>query len=183
MPDTGGVTAVETSRPAPAAKKSRGRETALDMLRSLGVVFLLVVPLWFFGQASPGDSKRIRPVDPSAALAAFVADTKGPVPATPARWTPNVQAYDSGVVRVGYVVGDHYLEFSGAVGTEFLADATGKAKQVGTVDVGGTAWQDWKSADGHESLVRAAGPVTVMVGGVREDASLDELKELAATVR
>ena len=106
MTDTGGVTVVETTRPVPGGKKRRGRETALDMLRSLGVVFLLVVPLWFFGQASPSDSKRIRPIDPSEALRAFVSDTRGPVPTTPAGWVPNVQSLDGGVVRVGYVVGD-----------------------------------------------------------------------------
>ncbi|MGZ6792681.1 MAG: DUF4245 family protein [Mycobacteriales bacterium] len=177
------MTVVETTRPLPGAKKRRGRETALDMLRSLGVVFLLVVPLWFFGQASPGDSKRIRPVDPSEALKAFASDTRGPVPTTPAGWVPNVQSLDGGVVRVGYVVGGRYLEFSGAQGTDFLEGATGRAKPVGTVDVQGTPWQDWTSPDGHESLVRTVGRVTVLVGGVRETATRAELVELAATVR
>jgi hypothetical protein len=176
------VTVVE-SPPAPTGKKKRGRETALDMVRSLAVVFLLVVPLWFFGQASPQDSKRIRPVDPTDALQAFVQATGGPIPTTPAGWVVNVRAYDGAVVRVGYVIGEHYTEFQGAVGTGFLEDATGKGKQVGTVDVAGVPWQDWKSADDHESLVRTVGTVTVLVGGVREDASLDQLRTLAATVR
>jgi hypothetical protein len=154
------------------------------MVRSLAVVFLLVVPLWFFGQSSPSDSKRIRPVDPTEAFQAFAQDTHGPVPtAKPAGWVVNVRAYDGSVVRVGYVLGDHYLEFSGAVGPSFLDVATGKAKPVGTVDVGGVAWQDYTSADGHESLVRTVGRVTVLVGGVREDATQDELKTLAALVR
>jgi len=183
MTDTGGVTVVE-SRPAAAGKKKkRGRETALDMVRSLAIVFLLVIPLWFFGQSSPQDSKRIRPVDPAGALKDFVTDTGGPVPSTPNGWVVNVRAYDGGVVRVGYVLGEHYTEFAGAVGTSFLEDATGKARQVGTVDVGGLTWLDYRSADGHESLVRTVGRATVLVGGVREDATQDELKTLAATVR
>jgi hypothetical protein len=139
------VTVVE-SRPAPTGKSKRGRETVFDMVRSLAVVFLLVVPLWFFGQASPQDSKRIRAVDPSEALQEFVQST-------------------------------------GVVGTSFLAGATGRGKPVGTVDVAGVPWQDWRSQDGHESLVRTAGKVTVLVGGLREDASLEQLKALAATVR
>jgi hypothetical protein len=176
------VTVVE-SRPAPTGKSKRGRETVFDMVRSLAVVFLLVVPLWFFGQASPQDSKRIRAVDPSEALQEFVQSTGGPVPTTPAGWVVNVRAYSDDVVRVGYVIGEHYTEFQGAVGTSFLAGATGRGKPVGTVDVAGVPWQDWRSQDGHESLVRTAGKVTVLVGGLREDASLEQLKALAATVR
>ena len=183
MTDTCGVTVVE-SPPVPTGKKKRGRETALDMVRSLAVVFLVVLPLWFFGQSSPGDSKRIRPVDPTEALQAFAQDTRGPVPsATPRGWIVNVARYDGGTLRVGYVLGDHYLEFSGAQGTSFLDAETGKAKPVGTVDIAGVAWQDYRSADGHESLVRTIGSATIVVGGVREDATLAELRTLAATVR
>lgn len=183
MTDTGGVTVVEAP-PARAAKKKRGRESVLDMVRSLGVVFLLVIPLWFFGQSSPSDSKRIRPVDPTEALQAFAQDTHGPVPSgTPATWVVNIARYDGGTLRIGYVLGDHYLEFAGAAGTAFLEEETGKGKAVGTVDVGGVAWQDYRAADGHESLVRTVGDATVLVGGVRENATLAELKTLAATVR
>ena len=181
MTDDGGVTV--TAAPPAGAKSRRGRETALDMVRSLAVVFLLVVPLWFFGQASKEDSKRIRPVDPTEALHAFAAQTGGPVPSTPAGWVVNVKDYGGGVVRVGYVLGDHYTEFQGATGTGFLEDATGRGKPVGTVDVAGTPWQSWESQDGHQSLVRTVGKVTVLVGGVRENADLAELEKLAATVR
>ncbi len=182
MTDNGGVSVIEAP-PVPTGKKKRGRESALDMVRSLAVVFLLVIPLWFFGQASPSNSKRIRPVDAAPALFDFAADTHGPVPTTPAGWVVNVRAYEGGVVRVGYVVGEHYLEFSGARGTTFLDDATGKARQIGTVNVGSVKWRDFVSPDGHESLVRTVGEVTVLVGGVRAQASQDELEKLAATVR
>jgi hypothetical protein len=180
--DDGGVPVVE-SPPVPTGKKKRGRESARDMLLSLGVVFLLVVPLWFFGQASPSDSKSIRPVDAAGALTDFARDTQGPVPTTPQGWVVNVQAYDGGVVRVGYVLGERYAEFSGAVGTAFLADATGKGKKVSSLDINGVPWDVYESADAHESLVRAFGNVTVLVGGVRETATQDELQVLAATIR
>ena len=165
--------------------KRRGLETALDMVRTLLVVFAVVLPLWFFGRSSPGDSKRIRPVDPTAAYTAFVRDTHGPVPSsTPTGWTCTVRVYDEdGLLRVGYVEGDHYLEFAAAKGTAFLAEETGHGALVGTVPVNGVAWKDYRSADGHRSLVLTRAGVTVLVGGVRETATDDQLLELARLVR
>ena len=160
----------------------RGRETALDMVRTLAVVFALVVPLWFFGQASPSDSKKIRPVDPAPALKDFVEDTGGPVPTTPDGWVVNVTAYDGGAVRVGYVRKDSYAEFAGSKAPGFLEEYAGPGSAEGTVDVDGVSWQRFVSGD-HESLVRTVRGVTVLIGGVRETATTDELKQLAATVR
>ncbi len=182
MTDTGLVPVVE-SPPVPTGKKKRGRENALDMVRSLAVVFLLVIPLWFFGQSSPGDSKSFRPVDPTLALRDFASASGGPVPHTPSGWRVNVQAYDAGVVRVGYVVAEHYAEFFGGLGTKFLGDATGKGKQVGTVQINGATWARYESADAHQSLVLSVGKATVLVGGIRETATQDELQVLAATIR
>ena len=164
--------------------KKRGRETALDMVRTLVVVFAVVLPLWFFGQASPGDSKKIRPVDPRSAYTAFQQDTHGPVlSSTPGGWTCTVRDYTSGgVIRVGYVRGDSYAEFSGATGTSFLDVATGKATRVGTVDVDGTPWQSWENPAGKQSLVLTRGAVTVLVGGVRETATQAELVDFARLV-
>jgi hypothetical protein len=176
------VTDAPPAVPAPA-KKRRGRETALDMVRTLVVVFALVVPLWFFGQASPQDSKTIRPIDPSETYADFHAATGGPVPTTPSGWTPNVQAYDGGVARVGYVRAKHYLEWQASTGTSWVYDATGKGSHTGTVDVGGVAWQTWSDGSGHTSLVRSFGNVTELVGGVRQTGTLADLEQLAATIR
>jgi hypothetical protein len=166
--------------------QKRGRETALDMLRTLAVVFALVVPMWFFGRSSPSDEQRIRPVDPSGAYVAFAQDTGGPVVTrTPDGWTPTVRdlATSPGVVRVGYVHGDHYLEFLGSKGTDFLDEATGKATEVGTVTVGSVQWRDYRDDAGAQSLVLTRAGVTVVIGGVRETASQAELVELAALVR
>ncbi len=168
---------------APAKPSRRGRETALDMVRSLGVVFLLVVPLWFFGQASPGDSKRIRPVDASEALRAFATDTGAPVAAVPAGWVTNVATYRGGVVRVGFVEGDSYAEFTAGSGPDFLETYAGKGSADGTVDVGGVPWQRYSSTDGHDSLVREVAGQTLVVGGVRETSTNAQLAEIAATVR
>jgi hypothetical protein len=164
-----------------AVKKRRGRETALDMVRTLAVVFALVVPLWFFGQASPSDSKAIRPIDPTETYRDFTVATGGPAPATPTGLIPNVQAYDGDVARVGYVRHKHYMEWQGSTGTAWVYDATGKGKQTGTVTVGGAVWQKWEDGSGHLSLVRSFGKTTSLVGGTRQDGTLDDLEQLAAS--
>jgi hypothetical protein len=163
--------------------KKRGRETALDMLRTLAVVFAVVLPLWYFGQASQSDKAKIRPVDPTEALAAFHAETDAPVPTTPEGWTVTVARGDVGEVRVGYVIGEHYTEFNGGSGATYLEDVTGKGRDRGPVSAGGAVWRYYVSADGRESLVRVVGRTTLVVGGVREDVTQAQLTVLAATVR
>lgn len=167
------------------AQTSRARQNALDMLRTLAVVFTIVLPLWFFGQASPGDSKRIRPIDPTAAYRAYTSSVKGPVPGPlPSGWVATVADSRTveGVVRVGYVIGDHYLEWQGSSGTEFLSAATGEGRRTGSIDVAGVAWETWEDKDGALSLVLRRGSATVLVGGVRETASREEITQLAALV-
>lgn len=176
------MTDAPPASPAPA-KKRRGRETALDMVRTLAVVFALVLPMWFFGQASPKDVKTIRPVDATETYRDFRSVTGGPVPTTPSGWIPNVQGYDGGIARVGYVKGKHYLEWQASTGTQWVFDATGKGRQTGSVSVAGAAWQTWSDGSGHTSLVRSFGKVTELVGGVRQTGSLDDLEVLAATIR
>ncbi len=183
MTDTGGVTATTT---APSvARKPRGREGAVDMVRSLAVVLLLVGGLWFFGQASPSDSQQVRRVDPALQLTDFRAAHPGvPVPAgLPADWIPNVASYDGSVLRVGYVIArSGYVEFSAGSGAQFGTQQSG-GRPVGTVDVGATSWRQVRTGDGHESLVRDVHGVTLVVGGLREKASAAQLEQLAAAVR
>lgn len=164
--------------------KRRGRETALDMIRTLAIIFAVVLPLWYFGQASPEDSKRIRPVDATSALTAFARDTGAPIPrSTPPGWVVNVATGSDGDVRIGYVIGDDYTEFAAGSGPTYLEDTTGKGVDKGPVRVGDVVWRDYRSPDGQQSLVRVVGRTTLVVGGVREDVSLEQLKTLAAVVR
>jgi hypothetical protein len=153
------------------------------MLRTLGVVFALVIPLGFFAQASPGDSKKIRPVSDSVALSAFAQDTHAPVPSTPPGWVVNVATYDTRIVRIGFVRAESYAEFTGGSGAGFLETYAGKGSVDGTVDLGGTPWQKYTTVDGHTSLLRQVAGVTVLIGGIRETATDAELTELAETVR
>lgn len=183
---TAGVGSTAVPVPPPAGKKrARGREGAVDMVRSLAVVMLLVGGLWFFGQASPGDSQQVRRVDPTLELTNFVAAHPGvPVPlALPGSWTPNVASYDGSLLRVGYVLDrSGYAEFAAGQGTAFRAAQAGTEAQ-GSVDVGGVVWQRVRSRDGHDSLVRDVRGQTLVVGGPREKASAAQLEQLAAAVR
>ena len=184
MTETGSVT---TTTPAPAAvpaKRKRGRESAGDMVRSLGVVMVLVVGLWFFGQASPSDSHRVRPVDPRQEVTDFARSAPGvPLPRTaPAGFVPNVSTLSPAGLRIGFVIGkDHFAEYAASRERSFVTDQTGRGEAVGTVDVAGTPWQHVR-AGGHDSLVKAYGPVSVVVGGTRDTATLAELTTLAASL-
>lgn len=176
-----------TVRPAPPGRR-RGRETALDMLRSLGIVMLIVVPLWFLAQPDKGDAKRIRVVDPSADVTAFQQAAPGlPVPTTPpAGWQATSSTLDPGALRIGWVVpGDTYAEYaaSTAAAATFLPTITGTAQEIGTVDVDGVTWRELRDTDGHTSFVREVTGGTVVVGGERETASPAQLRLLAAAVR
>ncbi|MCW2545277.1 MAG: hypothetical protein JWM40_2829, partial [Frankiales bacterium] len=121
----------------------RGRETALDMVRTLAIVFAVVLPLWFFGQASSSDKATIRPVDPSTALKGFSIDTGAPVPTTPSGWTVTVARGDVGQVRIGYVVGEHYTEFTAGSGPTFVEDVTDKGRDKGALTINGVVWRDY----------------------------------------
>ena len=182
----GSVTTEQAERPAPP-KRKRGRETTLDMVRSLGVVMILVVALWFFGQPSRGDARPERVVDPSSDIRSFSAavpraPTPGPLPQG---WRATSSTLAGSSLRIGYLTpGDQYTEYSAmaAAPPEFLSDSTAAAAEVGPVDVAGTSWTQYRDADGRTSLARTTGTVTVVVGGFRGTASPAELTALAGSV-
>jgi hypothetical protein len=192
MPDHGEVTtSAPTAPPQPpaAGARKRGRETAADMIRSLGIVMLIVVALWFFAQPPDSDEAAIRVVDPASDVAAWTSA----VPAAPVlsglpeRWRPTSSRYERGPdrLRIGHVTpSDQYAEFAASTGraADVVSELTGKAPRTGTVDVRGVPWESYTEADGSLSLVRAFGDVTVVVGTLRSTASIEELSVLAAAV-
>jgi hypothetical protein len=180
-------TTTTTVRPAPRGRR-RGRETALDMIRSLGIVMLIVVPLWFLAQPNSGDAKKFRVVDPTADVTAFRRAAPGvPAPTTPpSGWRATSSTLDPGALRIGWVVpGNTYAEYaaSTAAAATFLPTITGEAQQIGTVDVGGVTWRELRDTGGHTSFVREVAGGTVVVGGERETATPEQLRLLAGTVR
>lgn len=173
---------------APPAKPKRGRETAADMIRSLGLVLLIVVPLWFLAQPPSSDEQTLRVVDPTPDVTAFRAAAPGvPVPTSlPEGWRPTSSTLQPSGLRIGYVTpAGEYAEYVASTRPEpeFLPDATGEARQVGELPVAGLVWRQLSDGDGHTSLVRSAGGGTVLVGGLRETATLAELRVLAGAVR
>ena len=178
-----------TTSPPAARQRKRGRESAADMIRSLGVVLLLVVGLWFFAQPPDSDEASIRLVDPAPDVAAWTAAVPGaPVLAgLPPGWRSTSSRYGREPQRlsIGHVTpADQYAEFAASTGPagEVVAELTGKAPRTGTVDVRGVAWESYEEADGSMSLVRGFGGVTVVVGTLRSTASVEELSVLAAAV-
>ncbi len=188
MRDTGDVASDVQERPAPV-KKKRGRETAGDMLRSLGVVLVLVLLMWFLAQPPDSDEQELRTVDPSADVAAFSAD----VPSAPApaglseQWRSTSSTLTADTLRIGYVTPDgEYAEYAATTlpVEEALPDLTGtKAEQGEPLQVGGSSWEQYREADGSVSLVRSYGPTLVVVGSTRATADVAELELLAGSLQ
>ena len=148
-----------------ALRKKRGRETAGDMLRSLGVVMVLVLGLWFFAQPPDSDEAAIRVVDPTPELNAWTdavpgAPTLAPLPEG---WRPTSARLGSrpSSINVGHVTpAGEYAEFAATTDAsgEALTELTGEeATRAGTVQVGGETWERYDEPDGSTSLVRAFG--------------------------
>ncbi len=171
-------------------KKPRGRETAGDMVRSLGLVLVGVLAIWFLAQPPDSDEQRIRVVDPAPALSAFAADNPtAPVPGfLPAQWRPTSAAVTNGpsALRVGYVTpAEQYAEYaaSTAPADEFVPELTGSgARRLEPVQVAGGTWEQYEDEDGSLSLVRSYGQATVVLGSKRASAPLAELRTLAESL-
>jgi hypothetical protein len=184
------TTASDTSAtpPSPPPKKKRGREDATDMVRSLGLVLLVVIPLWFLAQPGRDAEQELRVVDSSADLDAWTENVPGaPVPAQLEGWRQTVSDYQRSPagLRLGWnTPRDRYAEFAATTGPgePFVEEIVGGMAPDGDVDVDGAAWRQYTEDDGSISLVREFDGVTVVVGTRRATAYLDELFELARTV-
>ena len=180
-------TQVETPVEAPK-KRTRGRETALDMVRSLGLVILVIVPVWLLARAPASDEAEIRVVDPAQAIEAFSRDAPGvPVPGElPADWRATSATYDGAArsLRVGFVTpGEEYAEFAAGAAPGLLEELTGAAEVLEPVTVDGVTWEQRRDADGSLSLSRSYDGVTVVVGTSRATADRAELEVLLRSLR
>ncbi len=179
----------QVESPVEAPKKSkRGRETALDMVRSLGLVILVIVPVWLLARAPSSDEAEIRVVDPSQAVEAFTRDAPGvPVPGElPAGWQATSATYDGAArsLRVGWVTPEEeYAEFAAGAAPGLLEELVGDAAVLDLVVVDGVAWEQRRDADGSLSLSRSYSGVTVVVGTSRATADRAELEVLLRALR
>ena len=159
------------------------------MVRSLGLVLLIVVPVWFFAQPPDSDEQRVRVVDQAPEIAAFTAaQPDAPVPTdVPDAWLATVAQVvrEPDGLRLGWnTPADRYVGYAATTGDaqDWLRETTGAESADGTVDVDGQPWQRYEEEDGSVSLSRAYGDVTVVVGTRLSSASDAELLALARSV-
>lgn len=185
------TTSTPAAPTAPAAKKrKRGFEGAGDMVRSLGLVLLIVVPVWFFAQPPDSDEQRVRIVDQSAQVEAFTAaQPDAPVPGeVPDGWLATVSQVlrEPDGLRLGWnTPADRYVGYAATTGPaqDWLRETTGADSADGTVDVDGEPWQRYEEEEGGSvSLSRTFGDVTVVVGTRLSSASAAELLALARSL-
>lgn len=177
----------------------RARQTGLDMVRSLAVVFAFVVAVMLISPArelifptgsyaqvvhvvSYADQLRgARTVAPGRIFAPVGLD---------ARWRPTSARVDPGsrpglvTFHIGFVTpAQQYAALEETTGdpVAFRGTVLGSgARPVGTTSVGGVAWQEWRASDGSFALLRTVRPTTVILTG---GAALGELRTLAGTLR
>src|SRR3954464_5691970 len=167
------------------ADRKRGREAAGDMVRSLGIVLAIVLFVWFFARPPHSDEKKIRVVDPTSDLQGFSRAVPGAVVprSMPADWQSTVSTYqpEAEQLRLGWVTpAGHYAEYAATARPtkRFVADITGDATRAEAVDIDGTSWTQYRK-DRAISLVHVFGATTVVLGTLRDTATLDELRVLA----
>ena len=156
------------------------------MVRSLGLVMLIVIPIWFLAQPPDSDEQAIRVVDPGPDVVALQRAVPGvPVPqGLPPQWRPTSSTLEPSGLRVGYVTpNDQYAEYATSDRPEFDTEITASAPAVGTGPVGGQTWRLHDDGEGTTTLVRSAGGRAVAVGGLRETTTLEELLVLAEATR
>jgi len=185
VPDNGGVTQ-QLEQPAVRGKKKRGRESAGDMVRSLSLVLIIVLGVFFLAQPPDSDEKELRQVDPTADIASFAQTHPGlPVPrALPSGWRSTVTDVTADLLRVGWVTPkNEYAEYAASTSPteEFLREITDAAPEVAPVDISGVQWKQYRAGTAI-SLVRNTGGATIVIGTRRASASLDELRVLAGSL-
>jgi hypothetical protein len=172
-----------------ATDRKRGNEVVSDMLRSLAVVGVVIVPLWFI---IPHHSKQhVTVIDYSTALSETRRVSAHPVLAPqglPASWRATSVSSTGGsgrpiVFHLGFVTpaGDYAaVEESDGPAAAYLVTLEGKAPQsLAPVAVGAAQWRQLRGADGRLALVSPSTPMTVVVKGT---AKLAELTTLAASL-
>ena len=148
------------------------------MVRSLGLLMVVVVPVWFFAQPPDSDEAELRVVDPAADIAAFSADQPAvPVPGElPEDWRPTSTTYLGGTseLRVGWVTPEgQYAEYAALEGPreDALEVLVGEGtEQLDDLVVDGVRYELYRDGDGSLSYVRGVGGVTVVVGTLRATA-------------
>ncbi len=172
--------------------RSRGQQTALDMVRSLSLVGVVIAALLLVTWRPQPDPITV--LDPAPVLAAVrsAVDTPvyGPVGLPPgwrctsARWEPTEKSRPVPVWFSGYVTpADTFASLAQAATTTatFRTEQTGGGSPVGEVRIGTQTWQRYEVPGGDQlSLVLPTAGGTTVVSG---SASWADLEFFAGSLR
>ncbi|MFT4189324.1 MAG: DUF4245 domain-containing protein [Aeromicrobium sp.] len=176
--------------PAGPPPKQRGNPSLGDILRSVGVLSLIVLGLWAFGLLlthTPDDPVRdvdyATTADSARDAATYPLLAPGELPegwrVNAARFEPGEgQAWHLGVLTDD----DRYigLEQEKRSAAEMVAEHAAGAKEAGAVEADGVAWQRYDGPDERITLVSEAAEATTLVTtGI---GSLDDLTEFLGTL-
>jgi hypothetical protein len=174
-------------------RRARGPHTVADMIRSLGLVLLLVVAVVLITFRPQGQAVTV--VDYRATLTAARSGAPFPLVAPvglPQTWKATSAYYDPPVSNLGVTAwhvgfitaAGQYAGFeqTDGVGAGVLRDVLGDPVDLSrTSTVAGQPWAQWTSAAGdRHALVRTVGGVTTVVDG---SADWAELEQLAGSLR
>lgn len=182
------MTTTDVTRP------KRGRESVADMVRSLGLVGVVIAATLIFvpGLFHPSKSQQFQPVDYSDYVSGFhqVTDQTALAPSSlPSGWTANAGALTGPAaaehLHIGFATpGSEYagLEESVESLAAFVPSVLGTrgATVTGSALVGGTRWQTRTSSRGEYSLTRTIRGIAIVITGSATDA---QLQQLAASLR
>jgi Protein of unknown function (DUF4245) len=167
-------------------KPRRGRETAFDMVRSFGLMIVVVGATLLFVPSllHPSAKDKFPAFDASGLVAGFhdvtghAALVPGPLPSgfTPTSGTLTGPAATERM-HIGYAApGQSFAGLDESVGptSDLVATVLGAPGTTvkGTVAVGGVAWQRRTSSRGEVALVHRSGGITVVVTGSASQPSL-----------
>jgi hypothetical protein len=176
------------------AKPRRGRETAFDMVRSFGLMVVVVgVTLLFVPSLLHPSAKDRFPAFDSAGVVEGFHQVTGLTPQVPVSLPSTFKATAGSLtgpaaaehLHIGYAApGSSYAGLDEAIGptaglVSSVLGAAG-ASVKGTVTVDGVAWQRRTSSRGEVALVHRIGRISVVVTG---SAAQPVLVTLAASLR
>lgn len=166
---------------------ARLRQTAVDMVRSMAVVLVVVFAIVLL--AWRPEPEAVKVVETAATVELAAQDAQFPIVApaglaqgwraTSVRWEPTEESESEPVLHIGYVTpGDQYAQLSVApvVAESFLDEQTANGAPTGTQAVGDATWERWESAK-RRSLVLIDGSVATIVSGGAEWTELITLAE------
>jgi hypothetical protein len=182
-----------TSSPAQqrevVAKPKRGSETAWDMIRSIGLILVVVAVTLIFvpGLLHPTKSDKFPAVDYSSYVSGFrqVTGHAALVPSPqPSGWKANAGTLNGPKAterfHVGFAVpGTQYAGLDESVGPMSMLVSTVLGKRgltvTGSTHIDGAVWTTRLSARGEPALTRTVNGVNVVVTGSATGVQLEQL--------